>query len=377
MQRTISIKLNTTPEQCIELDMLQTLFNQTCSTISSIAMTSRCWNRVDLHHLSYYKIRSDKSNEKKILGSQMVCNAIKSVCDAYKVLKIKKTEEVPQIMFRQRASVHFDKRTYSLKDESISLYTLSGRIIVPTNLGKFQRDYLQCGQAKEAELIFKKGQWFFNLVLDIKNPQLLPTTGKTLGVDLGENNLASTSSGKLFGGGKLRHKRDCALALRGRLQSNGSKSSKQLLQKISGKETRHVMHVNHVISKAIVEEALSTGCDTIAMETLTNIRRRIRARKRVRSRLHRWSWNQLQDFVAYKAQTYGLRVIFVDPAYTSKTCSNCGEIGIRNKHRFICKNCGIQRHSDLNASQNIRKIAESADSVTGTVNCPNVAYPFG
>ena len=81
-----------------------------------------------------------------------------------------------------------------------------------------------------------------------------------------------------------------------RLQANGTKSSKQFLVKVSGKENRHVKHVNHEISKAIIQEALASGCDTIAMEDLTNIRKRIKARKRVRSRLHRWAWAHCCDF---------------------------------------------------------------------------------
>ena len=373
MRRTISIKLATSPEQQALLAQLQGVFNQVCNTIASIARKSRCWNRVALHNLIYNQIRCEQISGQVVLGSQMVCNAIKTVCDAYKVLKIKKTETAPSITFKQKASVHFDKRTYSLRDGKLSLYTLSGRISVQVNLGEFQQSYFQRGRPKEAELICKNGQWFFNLVLDFSDAQLLPSEGKVLGVDLGENNLAATSSGRFFGGGALRHERDCALFLRKQLQSNGSKSAKQLLKKISGREARHIKYVNHVVSKAIVQEAQATGCDTIALESLTNIRRRIRAGKRVRSRLHRWSWAQLQEFVQYKAQAVGLNVVFVNPAYTSQTCAECGQIGARQKHHFVCKFCGVQRHSDLNASQNIRRIAVSIGIATGTVNCPNVA----
>ncbi len=371
MRRTISIKLQTTDEQYERLTQLQQSFNKACNTVASIAMKNRCWNAVSLHHLSYYKLRPKQ--KEKTLGAQMVCNAIRAICSAYKVLKIRKTDQVPQISFRLRSSVHFDKRTYSLKDTSISLYTLSGRILVPMILGKFQKDYLQSGRPKEAELVFKRGQWFFNLVLDLPETELRSCSGKVLGIDLGENNLAATSSGKLFGGGQLRHDRDCALSLRKRLQSNGSKSSKQLLKKISGKEALHVKYVNHCISKAIIQEALATECDVIALEALTNIRKRIKGRKRIRSRLHRWAWAQLQEFIVYKAQEAGIRVIFVNPAYTSQMCACCGNIGTRYKHRLTCKICGIQRHSDLNASLNIRRIAVSADAATGTVSCPHVA----
>ncbi len=373
MRRTVSIKLDTTKQQNKALMQLQETFNQVCNIIVSIAIKNRCWNRVRLHHLSYYQIRLNQENGGPVLGSQMVCNAIKAICDAYKILKIKKDKKVPKITFKQRSSVHFDKRTYSIRGESISMYTMCGRILVPMKLGDFQRSYLQKGSPKEAELILKNGQWFLNLVLDMQDARPLPCVKKVLGVDLGENNLAATSTGKLFGGCELRHERDCALALRGRLQSNGSKSSRQLLKKISGREARHVKHVNHVVSKEIVKEAQKSGCDTIAMESLTNIRKGIRAGKRVRSRLHRWSWAQLQDFINYKAHAVGIKIIFVNPAYTSQTCSDCGRIGIRHKYKFECKFCGIQRHSDLNASRNIRRIAMSAGIATGTVNCPNVA----
>jgi len=373
MRRTISIKIETTAEQKKALMQLQDTFNRTCNIVASIAMKNRCWNRVALHHLCYYQIRiSDPSGDAKI-GSQMLCNAIKAVCDAYRVLSINATDSVPSITFRPNASVHFDKRTYSIKNEKLSLYTLSGRTLVQMNLGEFQRNYFQQGRPKEAELICKKGKWFFNLVLDFLDPQLMPPLGKVMGVDLGENNLATTSTGKIFGGGQLRYERDCALSLRKRLQSNGSKSSNQLLKKISGKEARHVRHINHVMSKKIVQEAQASGCDTIAMESLTNIRREIKGGRRMRSRLHRWSWAQLQEFIQYKAQAVGLNIVFVNPAYTSKMCAECGQIGIRKKHRFVCKFCGIQRHSDLNASQNIRRIAVPAGIATGTVNCPNVA----
>jgi len=58
-----------------------------------------------------------------------------------------------------------------------------------------------------------------------------------------------------------------------------------------------------------------------AFEALTKIRKRIKAGKRMRTRLHRWAWAQLQGFVEYKAQAAGIRVEYVNRAYSSKTCS--------------------------------------------------------
>jgi putative transposase len=192
-----------------------------------------------------------------------------------------------------------------------------------------------------------------------------------MGVDVGENNLAATSTGKIFGGAQLRYKRDCFLAHRRRLQSNGTQSSKQKLCKVSGREARHVKHVNHEISKAIIAEAQLIGASLIVLEDLTNIRERIRAKKRERSRLHRWPFRQLQQFVAYKAENAGIEVMYVDPAYTSITCSNCQGLGERRKHQFRCS-CGLLAHADCNASRNLARIAVSADIARAKVSWPNV-----
>ncbi|BCO09339.1 transposase [Desulfolithobacter dissulfuricans] len=369
MQRTISIKLETSPEQRRALIELAHEFAQGCNLVARFAAERRITNRVKLHHLAYYPVR-----ENTRLGSQMVCNAIRAVAGAYKALKankrLPKDGPFTDIVFGGRGAVHFDKRTYSIRGETLSLYTLDGRIQVPMRLGEFQRAYLDRGIPKEAKLVQKPKGWFFHLVLDV--PVGKARSGGTLGVDLGENNIAATSTGKVFGGGKLRYDRDRYLALRRRLQRNGSQSAKQLLKRISGRERRHVTHVNHEVSKAIVTEAVRVGAGVIALERLTHIRKRIKAGKRLRSRLHRWAWAQLQGMIAYKAEAMGIEVLYVNPAYSSQTCNNCGQIVTRKRHTLSCS-CGNRAHSDVNAALNLARLGETAVSSRGVVNRPDVA----
>jgi len=362
MKRTISIKLKTTKDQSQLLSNLQNAFLMACNSIVPFAVEHRCWNRVALHNLSYTKIRSSSQ-----LGSQMVCNAIFSVCKAYKSRSILKSEPVPAIHFHKNGSIHFDKRTYTIKGKFLSLYTLQGRICVEMKMGLFQQTHFDQGIPKEAELICKKGEWYFNLVLDLPDQPICANSG-IMGVDIGENVLAALSSGKLFGGGNIRHERDKFLSKRRCLQSNGSQSAKQLLKKISGKEARRIKHINHKVSKQIIQEAIATQVGTIVMEDLTDIRKRIRAGKKVRSRLHRWSFQQFQTLIQYKAESHGLKVLYVNPAYSSQTCSLCDQLGERNRHLFRCS-CGNWQHSDLNASRNLCKFAQSIGRATCTVNC--------
>jgi len=220
MLRTISIKLQVSSDGHIKLRKLQEKFSQACNLVANYARSNRCWNQKNLHHLCYYKVRQEIK-----IGSQMVCNAIRKACGSYKVLKTKKSQKVPKIIFKTNSSIHFDKRVYSIDQEIISLYTLSKRIKAKMVLGNFQKDYLKYGYPKEAELIYRNNNWFFNLVLEfqdkLKTKNKIKKRGKILGVDLGENNLAAVSTGKIFSGNKLRHDRDCKLALRRRLQSRG------------------------------------------------------------------------------------------------------------------------------------------------------------
>ncbi|MCS6876643.1 MAG: zinc ribbon domain-containing protein, partial [Aquificaceae bacterium] len=55
-------------------------------------------------------------------------------------------------------------------------------------------------------------------------------------------------------------------------------------------------------------------------------------------------------------EEYGIEVVYVNPAYTSQTCSNCGYVHRENRKsrsEFECKCCGRKLHADVNASRNL------------------------
>ena len=133
MKITVSIKCKTTKAQDQILQSLRNTYMDVCNAIVPTVVSHRCWNRVALHHLVYHQIRQQFP-----LGSQMVCNAIFSVCKDYQNKAISKDEEIPTLQFRKYRSIHFDKRTYTMKDNILSLYTLEGRIQVEIRIGLFQ-----------------------------------------------------------------------------------------------------------------------------------------------------------------------------------------------------------------------------------------------
>ena len=362
---TVCVKLILDAEDEQKLAQLHQVYRDACNVLVEDVLQSRLINRVQLHHLSYYKIREAFPT----LGSQMACNVIRSVSSAYKTLLSNhpkyrnKDTELKRIEFKN-PSVHLDKNTISYLDEDmISLYTLEGRIKAQLDIAQFQAKQLSLGKRRESNLVYhpRKGKrrsyWALHITVEI-NPETLqtfdPHLDGVMGVDIGENNLAATSNGRIYGGGKLKADRDRYLGYRGRVQRNGSQSAKQALCRASGRERRHVTHVNHEISRQIVNDAKANRIWALVLEDLTHIRDRIKGNRRVKSRLHRWAFRELQEMVIYKATLEGILVIKVDPQYTSQTCSRCGKMGKRSKHRFRCEHCGFQAHSDLNASRNLQ-----------------------
>ncbi len=78
----------------------------------------------------------------------------------------------------------------------------------------------------------------------------------------------------------------------------------------------------------------------------------------------------------------GVPVVYVDPAYTSQMCAECGYTDKNNgvsRGSFTCRSCGHAQHADRNASRNIASsLAEAAPSLSSrasTEACAGVRSP--
>ncbi|HZF39116.1 MAG TPA: transposase, partial [Blastocatellia bacterium] len=89
-----------------------------------------------------------------------------------------------------------------------------------------------------------------------------------------------------------------------------------------------------------------------------------------------WAFYDLRIKIEYKAKQAGVPVVFVDPAYTSKTCSFCGSIGSRRKHKFVCKSCGNLMDADHNGAVNISHRGRESLRSRNAVNRPEAAVLY-
>ena len=357
LQRTLKLALKPTKEQkqilLKTIEQYRFAYNYACK----VGWDNQLWNEVELHKLTYYTIR-----DKTSLPSQLVISARVVVTESLKsAIKRKRKELKSRCPESKNPAIRYDKRSYTvwLDREEISLSTIEGRQKFKIEISDYFKQYLDW-KVTSANLKYDKRlkKFFLNITVEKEVPDVEPVNFY-VGVDLGLRKLAvvSTADGKVnkfFDGGHIRAVSERYYALRKRLASKGTPSAKRHLKKLSQKEKRFRRHINHKVAKEIVSLIPAGG--VIVLEKLKGIRKKIKANKQNRRWIHSWNFAQLQQFIEYKAQSKGIKVVYVDARYSSQKCSRCGYISRSNRidqSHFVCKHCGYFLNADLNASRNI------------------------
>lgn len=183
-----------------------------------------------------------------------------------------------------------------------------------------------------------------------------------------------TSDGQFFSSSKIRGVQRRYLHNRRKLQQKGTCSCLRRLQAMSGREKRFMKNTNHCVSKKLANRPVVA---VFVLEDLSSIRTSRRGKK-----MNKWpgSWAlyQQEQFLTYKAEALGKRVVHQDPRYMSQKCNVCKHIKRtnRNKSRFCCKNCGHRTHADLNAARNVRDNYILCSTQLGTEEQASVNAPY-
>ena len=339
--------------------------NAACDRISIWAWENKTFGQYKIHYGTYHDIKASTR-----LSAQAVVRCVSKVADAYK-LDRKKLRS-----FRKYGSIGYDARILSWKrfpagaDKRIaSVWTIEGRQKIPYVTGERHAKLLQYQQG-ESDLCYIKGKFYLHTTCEVPDTEE-QLSEDVLGVDLGITNIATDSDGEAYEGQALNELRKTREKTRASLQSRGTRSAKKALKRISGRERTTTKIINHTIAKALVAKAKQER-KAICLEELKGIRASTnkRLRKSQRGLHNRWSFHQLRQYIAYKAEREGVQVIYVPSAYTSKTCNCCKHVGKRNIESFKCTNCGHSDHADINAAKNIRSWGRSVNRPEKSVlNC--------
>lgn len=364
---TVACKLEVSNTLSQEIDETMLVFANACDWVDSNT-PEKMTNKTAMQSLVYQDVRA-----KFGLSSNLAIQAIRRVC-ANRKTAFQKGKKVKEF---SPTSVSYDARIFSFRQEdwTVSLKLLNSRQRFKLLIGNYQIGLLKGKEPTSATLVKgKKGDYYIHITLDEPtNP--ITETNKVLGVDLGRTDIATTSEGKSWSGKQITDKRNHYAKLRAVLQRKATKGTRstrrrcrQLLARLSGQEKRFQKHINHEISRRLVNNAV-TNQQSIAIEDLTGIRERTNKKPRSQKdkRLgNNWAFYQLRQFLVYKSILAGVKLILVNPAYTSQTCHKCLVIGDRKGKKFSCPNCGNQCDADYNGAKNIEALGRTINTPRGS-----------
>lgn len=329
--------------------------------------------KTKLQSLAYDRVR-----EETALGSQHAILAIHEAAQALaSAREVERTQATSKPTFTS-PTVRYDARSMTLFEdgETVSLATVDGRIecdlVLPEEKDGYQWRYLSGDwELATSSLTVREGEYYLHLGFRKPNPPVeLPEDRTVLGVDLGIENLAVTSTAKFESGGELLHERREFVRVRSGLQRTGTESAHRTLVRRADRERRFCRDYLHRVANRIVVEAVAHDCTHVVFEDLRHIRDSMPGVRK----FHEWAHRTLVEYVRYRAEYRDITVEFVDPENTSRACAECGHVSEQNRperSRFACQKCGTTANADYNAAKNVglRYVRRGLQSSRRTGDC--------
>lgn len=362
MKLTETIKLHMTKEQ---KNIIIKAMNEYINTVNSlvsiatngISIAKYTTTDIDAPLPSALKnqcIQDAKSIVKKYNKNRREASAKNS-----KLAKQKSTFTIkePSIPVLKKPCCYINNQNYKIKDDHIEFPALIDdkvkRIAVRTSMTDRQKLILSNAKLGILRIVYKGKKIVAQIVYEAKEQQYLEE-GNIMGVDLGIKcpavSYISDGHIKFYGNGrKNKYMRRHYKYLR---QNYSKAKNIDAVKRINNKEQRIMKDIDHKLSREIIETAISHNVKIIKLERLANIRSTTRKSRKNNHSLHTWSFYRLAQFIEYKARLAGIKVEYVNPAYTSQTCPVCGHVHHANDRNYTCK-CGFRIHRDILGAMNI------------------------
>ena len=267
------------------------------------------------------------------------------------------TIKEPTVPVLKRPCCYVNNQNFKIKNNHIEFPVLindkSKRISIRTSMTDNQKLIFANAKLGTMRIVYKGNKIVAQIIYEVAEPEYIDD-GNVMGIDLGIKcpAVSYTSDGnvKFYGNGrKNKYMRRHYKYLRKKL---GKAKKPDAIKRINNKEQRIMKDIDHKISHDIVKTAVSHDVKVIKLERLANIRSTTRTSRKNNHSLHIWSFYRLAQFIEYKAKLAGIKVEYVNPAYTSQKCPVCGNVHHANDRNYTCS-CGFHIHRDLLGAMNI------------------------
>lgn len=256
--------------------------------------------------------------------------------------KIVSFPKAPRVSIPLRNDMfHFE---YNKETKTFNAWLKFLKTYFPLNLCEYHIKSLKDMDSVSDSSIIKDKQGILCLRLCFKTKPSKANGNKTLGVDLGIVKPIVCSDGHMIGyGGYIKHKK---------LEFGKKRARHQKLkEQITQKQFRWTNDLNHKLSRELVDYCLQQDINVLGLEALKGSHL---SNKKFRK--YTWAFKDLIAKIVYKSENAGLKVVRVDPKFTSQRCNSCGQKSRDNRQTqsdFMCGNCNHKSNADINAAKNI------------------------
>lgn len=184
----------------------------------------------------------------------------------------------------------------------------------------------------------------------------LPQTSVAVGIDMGVNERMTLSDGSSVERRVVDRKRERRLQRVISRRKKGSKGRGKAVAAFAREKRRNAVRNRNACHRLTTELVRRYGFIAIEGLQIGSMTSFGGGHKRGLNReVLAQTWGVLRYQLTYKAEWAGRQLVEVNPAYTSRTCAECGEVNRqpRTYRIFKCSSCGHVQDRDINAAQNI------------------------
>ena len=339
------------PSKTVQANLEQTLY--LCRQLYNASLQERRdayqINRISINYQAQQNQLPEikqTNPEYKDIHSQVLQNVLKRCERAFdgffRRIKAKQTAGFPRFKGQNRYdSFCYPQTGFSLTGDKLTLSKI-GKVKI-----KLSRNVV--GKIKTCTIKKEINNWFVIFTVETA-PEILPETGKHIGIDAGIENFATLSDGtqidnwKYYESSQKELRRAQRSVSRKKKGGQNRKKAVLKLRKIHNRIKNRRADFQHKLSTLLVKEF-----DLIVIEKLSILGM---SRGILSKQIHDVSWSSFFNMLDYKAANAGRQLIKINPAFTSQTCI-CGhrEKKSLSQRQHNCLKCGYSNHRDIVASE--------------------------
>jgi IS605 OrfB family transposase len=334
MQKTYHCKLTGNKNK---LDLLESQYKM----IQVIARYYLSWikknkdyRKNEIHRATYKKIRTHFPN----LHSKLIQTTRDKVLASVKAKKLFKVKKLvtPIVLDHQMIKVDFKDREY------FSCWVTFHKISYPME-GLYSINKIRNKKIKQIQIKKINNGWRIYFVCEIASRNQI-IGNKVIGIDVNIKNITLSNN----------HRANLKKFVHKKLEYRKKKQGNKI--------QNYSKNFIHTLTTDLVKYLTEIGCSEIRLEDLTNIRKSSSRKlgtskgKNLNYLLNNvFPFRMFQQFLKYKCEEVGVRVVFVNPMNTSKICSKCGSLNTNRPRQSLleCLGCNSKQNADLNGAKNI------------------------